>query len=297
MATLKITSHDGLTDNERTIQRIAGETLNRTLAPAGLKYWSDQLARTGNVQGIYDGIMSGSEFKNRQTDIDAYKAANDGAAPSEAYLDARIAPGGGRYTRSAETGELDGGVTFGANNTWSSPLMNTGNNTYTDEFATIQEALGIGPFNATGSTSTLTPFTNPLTNEEKENLGGGGENNVTILPTGPFQEDTTPGGGGQNTGGLTMDDLNSWWDGLDKSQFGGGSRNNMQDFMQFMMMMSMMGGFGRQGGGSQYGYGGMNPGGVMQANDPLAQLQNSWDWFQNSFGDGGTTSANLNVTG
>lgn len=294
-----MTGQGGLTDNEKTIQRIFGETLNRTAAPAGLKYWTDQLERTGNVQGIYDGIMSGSEFKNRGSEIDTYKAANDGAAPTEAYLDSIIAPGGGKYTRSAATGDFDGGVTFGANNTWSKPLMTSGNNTYTDEFENIQKALSIGPFNETGSTSTITPFVNPLTKEEKETRGG--ENNVTILPTGPFQEDTTTGGGqntgNQNTGGLTMDDLNSWWTGLDKSQFGGGSKNNMQDFMQFMMMMNMMGGFGNQGGGSQYGYGGMNPGGVMQANDPLAQLQNSWDWFQNSFGDSGTTSDNLNVTG
>ena len=94
-----------------------------------------------------------------------------------------------------------------------------------------------------------------------------------------------------------MDDLNSWWAGIDKSGFGS-SGTSMQDFMQFMMMMSMMGGFGGQGGGyggSQYGYGGLTPGGVMQATDPLAQLQDSWDWFQNSFGSGGATTNTINA--
>jgi len=289
---LKITGQDGLTDDERIVQRIYGETLNRQAAPAGLKYWTDQLERTGNVQGLYDGIMSGSEFKNRGLEIDKYKAANDGAAPTEAYLDARIAPGGGKYTRSV-TGDFDGGVTFGANNTWSKPLMTSGNNTYTDELENIQKALSIGPFNETGSTSTITPFVNKLTEEEKKQRGG--ENNVTILPTGPFQEDITTGGGGSTTlpAGLTMDDLNAWWDGIDKSQFGGGSGSgtSMQDFMQFMMLMNMMGGNRGGGGygGSQYGYGGLTPGGVQAAYNPMDNFQD----YMNNFTSLKTSLSNL----
>jgi len=79
------------------------------------------------------------------------------------------------------------------------------------------------------------------------------------------------------------------------------STGSMQDFMQFMMMMNMMGGMGggRGGyGGSQYGYGGLNPGGVQAAYNPLEQLQGSWDWFNKSFGSGGSgvqggTTANV----
>ena len=43
---------------------------------------------------------------------------------------------------------------------------------------------------------------------------------------------------------------------------------NMDDFMRFMMFMMMMRPQGGMGGGSQYGYGGLNPGGVMSAYTP-----------------------------
>ena len=99
---------------------------------------------------------------------------------------------------------------------------------------------------------------------------------------------------------LTQQGLNDWWEGLDKSGFGGtqqSSSGGMDDFMKFMMLMSVMGG-GRGGGGyggSQYGYGGLHPGGVMQSYDPMAQLQGMGTWFKDNFGSGGTTTGNLNT--
>ena len=74
-------------------------------------------------------------------------------------------------------------------------------------------------------------------------------------------------------------------------------KGGMDDFMKFMMLMSVMGGgrgFGGGGGygGSQYGYGGLNPGGVQAAYNPLEHLQGMGDWFKNNFGSGvqgGTT--------
>ena len=56
------------------------------------------------------------------------------------------------------------------------------------------------------------------------------------------------------------------------------------------------GGMGGGYGGSQYGYGGLNPGGVMQAYDPLAQLQGMGTWFKDNFGSGGATTAAINAT-
>jgi hypothetical protein len=70
--------------------------------------------------------------------------------------------------------------------------------------------------------------------------------------------------------------------------------------MKFMMLMSVMGG-GRGGGmgggshGSQYGYGGLNPGGVMQSYDPLAQLQGMGTWFKDNFGSSGATTNTVNT--
>ena len=123
------------------------------------------------------------------------------------------------------------------------------------------------------------------------------KNNVT-LPVYPPGGDNT---GGDNTGDtskyLTSDDLTSWWDNLDKSSFTGNQSGGMDDFMKFMMLMSVMGGRGggMMGGGSQYGYGGLNPGGVMQAYDPWQQMKDGFSWFNDSFGSGSTTTGNLNV--
>ena len=57
-----------------------------------------------------------------------------------------------------------------------------------------------------------------------------------------------------------------------------------------MMLMSVMPRGGGGYGGSQYGYGGLNPGGVQQANDPWANLQTGWNFMKNAFGAGGSTS-------
>ena len=98
---------------------------------------------------------------------------------------------------------------------------------------------------------------------------------------------------------LTQQGLNDWWEGLDKSGFGGNQSGGMDDFMKFMMLMSVMGGGRGMGGygGSQYGYGGLHPGGVMQSIDPLTQLQGMGTWFKDNFGSGGTSTGNLNVPG
>ena len=129
---------------------------------------------------------------------------------------------------------------------------------------------------------------------------GADANNVT-LPVYPPGGDNT---GGDNTGG---DDTGSsnWWDqfedidafkdalGLGQQQSGG-----MDDFMKFMMLMSVMrgGGGGMMGGGSQYGYGGLNPGGVMQAYDPWQQMKDGFSWFNDSFGSGGATTNTINTS-
>ena len=123
----------------------------------------------------------------------------------------------------------------------------------------------------------------------------GGANNDTVTIDGSTGAIVPDNNGSTNLpAGLTMDDLNSWWAGIDKSQFGGGG-NNMNDFMQFMLMMNMMGG-GRGGyGGSQYGYGGLNPGGVSPAFD----YKDMASWMKDTFGSGSGsgTTASLNLGG
>ena len=76
--------------------------------------------------------------------------------------------------------------------------------------------------------------------------------------------------------------------------------DGMGDFMKFMMLMNVMrpgggGGYGC-GGGSQFGYGGLNPGGVQAAYDPMKSLQGMGTWFKDNFGSGGgTTTGTVNT--
>ena len=71
----------------------------------------------------------------------------------------------------------------------------------------------------------------------------------------------------------------------------------MDDFMKFMMFMTMLRpqGGGGMGGGSQYGYGGLNPGGVMSAYNPLDNITSAISAFQSLPGIG-TGSVNTGTT-
>lgn len=120
-------------------------------------------------------------------------------------------------------------------------------------------------------------------------------NNDDLVTTQPIGDDETTKG---------------WWESFDDADAfkefltGDKEEDGMGDFMKFMMLMNVMGGGrgmgGGMGGGSQYGYGGLNPGGVMQAYDPLAQLQGMGTWFKDNFGSGGgsggASSATINAT-
>ena len=91
---------------------------------------------------------------------------------------------------------------------------------------------------------------------------------------------------------LSADDLSTWWEGIDKSGWGGKKEDSkpkgMGDFMKFMMFMSMM----RpqtSGGGSQYGYGGLNPGGVSSTHNPLDNISQLVTAFGQLPGSNSTT--------
>ena len=80
----------------------------------------------------------------------------------------------------------------------------------------------------------------------------------------------------------------------------GTKSDGMGDFMKFMMLMNVMGG-GRGGGGggyggSQFGYGGMSPGGVQAAYNPMEQLQGMGTWFKDNFGSSSASTDNLTTT-
>jgi len=74
---------------------------------------------------------------------------------------------------------------------------------------------------------------------------------------------------------LTQNDLTTWWEGIDKSGWAGNTEDSqpkgMDDFMKFMMFMSMMRPQTSRSG-SQYGYGGLNPGGVASTYNPMDNI-------------------------
>ena len=100
-----------------------------------------------------------------------------------------------------------------------------------------------------------------------------------------------------NNNYLTSDDLTAWWDALDKSAFTGNQQKSggMDDFMKFMMFMSMMQPQ-RSGGGSQYGYGGLNPGGVQSAYNPMSNMASMMEMFKTLPGIS-TNTVNTGTTG
>ena len=120
-------------------------------------------------------------------------------------------------------------------------------------------------------------------------------NNAPLLQNEDGSTNTT------TTTTTTDDGTTSWWDqfadidafkealGLGNQQQSGG----MDDFMKFLMFMSMMRPQGVVGyGGSQYGYGGLNPGGVMSAYNPMDNIQSAIQAFQSIPGIGGGSGLN-----
>ena len=147
-----------------------------------------------------------------------------------------------------------------------------------------------GVFEHQNAAGKLTAIANQIGHTPAEayfnNTVGGGDDGVN--------DDETING---NDDGSGEDDVTSsnWWDqyadidafkealGLGQQQQSGG----VDDFMKFMMFMSMMRPQGGGGyGGSQYGYGGLNPGGVMSAYNPMDNITSAIQAFQSLPGIG-----------
>ena len=114
----------------------------------------------------------------------------------------------------------------------------------------------------------------------------------TWNPTTWEDTDTDTGtdtGTGTGSNYLTSADLTSWWEGLDKpwltqTEDTTANTSGNDDFMKLMMFMAMMRPQGGGYGGGQYGYGGLNPGGVQSAYNPMANLQGYMDAFKTLHG-------------
>ena len=157
----------------------------------------------------------------------------------------------------------------------------------------VLDITGGGGTNNTNDTITGANNNDTITNDTITGANGndtitGANNNDTVIingQTGEIVKTNVTGTSGQTTGtgGLTMDDLKSWWANIDKSAWTGNQQQSggLDNFMKFMMFMSMMRPQGGGGyGGGQYGYGGLNPGGVQSAYNPMDNFQSYMDNFK-----------------
>ena len=204
---------------------------------------------------VRSGISGSSEFKNRA----ALVAGAGDAGISEAELDKMVLPGGWKTEHHTDFDSSKGDLfDFNRGNTWASTGFGT-------DWAKHQNIINKA-LNATSANnySTVPTITNTDT-------------------TGNDDDTTTTTTTNTNTG-LTQADLTAWWDALDKpwlNTTNTNTTNSNDDFMKLMMFMAMMRPQGGGYGGGSYGYGGLNPGGVQSAYNPMANLSGYMDAFKN----------------
>ena len=228
-----------------------GRTADTTSA-GGAKYWLDQMS---------------SDTSGHSRDKVAAMLA--GSAEGKSYAKDKVVRPGGVDRSKSTVSQKD--------NEYLKSIAGLGKNS-ADILNTIAGNTFTAGADGTASTDNVAGGYFQAADNDFYNLGGGGGGDATTPGT--------PADGWWNQ----FDDADAFKDFLkgdddDTAK----SDNGMGDFMKFMMLMSVMGGGrggGMMGGGSQYGYGGLNPGGVMQAYDPMAQLTKMGTWFKDTWGSG-----------
>jgi len=244
----------------------------------GADYWVDQLdAGTLDAAGLRGHLTGSQEYQNQTL---------GGVDPSKSMA-ANAAAGNNWAGHFVPGGSLSAG---------------------TDLTGTIWEGMGAGASSNQGTDDAASALNNiaAATNTPINNLGGayynqginaqGFTDDGTAIDNNAVVTNTGDGSNQIDTSQfLTQQGLTDWWDALDKSAFSGNqsSTGGVDDFMKFMMFMSMMRPQGGMGGGSQYGYGGLNPGGVQSAYNPMDNITNMMSAFNSLPGIG----TNLTNTG
>lgn len=242
-------------DIKHNIDRLYQNVVGRNADPSGSQYWADKIGSGANSYNtLLSGLTSSQEYTDR---LDA--KTNDPNI-TEAELDqldsAYISPfhaGSGSAVAGWKPGD---------------PITEA-----------IANAVTTDPNSPTANYSDQTNFTVGQVNAANnvtDSTGGVGTIGTTTK-TGP-----TAG----STGYLTADDLAAWWEGVDKPWLSdppstGTDTGSDDQFMKMMMFMAMMRPQGGGYGGGQYGYGGLNPGGVQSAYNPMANLSSYMDAFRN----------------
>ena len=289
--------------------------LGRDADTGGLNYWLDQLKgnnlfNTGGTdwqRWIGDMMKAEPEYIRREDLKGLYNNAGTDPGGLEAFLDQYVGQdgdwlGGGREAAVNYLSTLGG-------TTGPEPGPEPGPSTIGNTGATEQEIKDFMTSSYRSLFDRSPVFNNDPTNtadywidELKKNVHGAPNNWQSWLNSSfrDSQEFKDLYGIGNNEASeyLTSGDLDSWWSGLDKSAFTGSQNTSggMDEFMKFMMFMQMMQPQGGMGyGGSQYGYGGLNPGGVQAAYNPMSNLQEYMSAFRSLPGMGSPSTATINT--
>jgi len=237
----------------------------------GASYWVDKLdqgtATANEIKGMLQGSQEAQTGLLGGVDPSKSMAANAAAGNNWAK---HFVPGGSLSAGTDLTGTIWQGLGSGASG-------NKGTDDAASALNAIAAATGTPVNNLRGA------YYNQGINAQSFDDDGNPVNPseiVTNTGEGSNQIDTSQF--------LTTQGLQDWWNSLDKSAFTGNQQQTggMDDFMKFMMFMSMMRPQGGGYGGSQYGYGGLNPGGVMSAYNPLDNIQSAIQAFQSIPGIG-----------
>ena len=277
---LDITNNQAVTD---FVNRLYRENLGGNAGQEGHDYWGGQI-RAGTLDpndlaGHLQWSHEGRQYADRKAadtaaGIDTTERWVGGVNPNVS-LQAQLEDNRANLDANTENyapawlGHYDAGI---------GGTRQTGN--ALGDLQNINSELGLD--------RTYTSFdTNSTQNIVQNALNNAANNNST---------DGTDGTDGTDTSTNWWDqyaDIDAFKDALGLGTSSSSSGGGMDDFMKFMMFMSMMRPQGGMGGGSQYGYGGLNPGGVMSAYNPMDNIQSAISAFQSIPGIG----TNLTNTG
>ena len=230
--------------NQAQVNKLYNEMLGRDATFGDASQYDADYWVGKTADQVKSGILGSSEYKNRA----ALVAGAGDAGISEAELDKQVLAGGWKTEHHKDyTGDL---TAFNKDNNWTSNITGAGKNWITE-----QNAIN----NVLGATAANNYSTGVGTGS------GGGVTDGSVVPP----VDTSP-----------TDPDPADPDPADPKTPEENSGMSMDKFMQFMMFMNMMRPQGGFGGGSQYGYGGLNPGGVQSAYNPMDNFQGMMDNFK-----------------
>jgi len=252
----------------------------------GADYWADEMENKGlTIEGLLEHLQASPEGQSVTTDAQGNKSSwIGGVNPNQSIADTWVAD-------AAQTDPLK--------KSWASHFA-PGGALAGDLTGTIWEGMAGAGTSTNPTTKNVAGILNATYNANNPN---------STLPSPYYQNDpitaTTPVPGGENNQTFGSGNTTGWWNQFaDADAFkdflkgDDTASDGMSDFMKFMMLMSVMGGGGFGGGyggggyqGSQYGYGGLTPGGVQAAYDPMKYLTGMGTWFKDNFGSGSGSSS------